>query len=351
VYEADVAQDKDSMMNPSIKSARATLAGATRTGWQVLVRYGPVCAALWICTAFPSYAAQVTWQEDMVCGKDPQRPDHQPGLARRYVVTPSGTIAYYRFGQGSPIVLVTGYRATMSNWNAYFLGELAQRHEVIVLDNRGIGDSVSDTTRYGMADLARDTLTLIQTLKLRDVTLLGWSMGGMVAQTLLMQHPDRIRDAVLMNTAPPGWKGDNVPPEVMRVLSGSPSTTFGQVMSMLFPPNAVQQAEQCFRSDMFKPGDYGSVGIPARVTQQQDALLSAWTADKRAFGRLRDIGVPTLVLSAQNDAVLAPANGAVLNEAIPGSSFVEASDAGHAMMYQYPRALAQRIIKFIETGR
>jgi pimeloyl-ACP methyl ester carboxylesterase len=316
----------------------------------LLARYGSIYMALLVCITVPAHAAPVAWKEDMVCGKDPQRPDHQPGLAQRYVVTPNGAIAYYSFGQGNPIVLVTGYRATIANWNAYFLGELAKHHRVIVLDNRGIGGSVSQATRYGMADLARDTLTLIQTLKLRDVTLVGWSMGGMVAQTLLMQHPDRIRDAVLMNTAPPGHGGDAVPADVMRILSGAPGTTFGQVMSVLFPANVEEQAEQCFARDMFKPADYGPVRVPAQVAQSQDALLGEWSADKQAFRRLRGIKVPVLVLSSQNDAVLAPANAAALNKAIPRSSLVEASDAGHAMMYQYPRALAQRIIKFIDTS-
>jgi pimeloyl-ACP methyl ester carboxylesterase len=337
-------------MKRSIKSKHSRFAGVVRTAMALLARCGSIYMALLVSMTVPAHATPVTWNEDMVCGKDPQRPDHQPGLAQRYVVTPNGTIAYYSFGQGSPIVLVTGYRATISNWNAYFLGELAKHHQVIVLDNRGIGGSVSETRRYGMADLAQDTLTLIQTLKLRDVTLVGWSMGGMVAQTLLMQHPGRIRDAVLMNTAPPGHSGDAVPADIMRILSGSPGTTFGQVMSVLFPPNAEKQAEQCFARDMFKPADYGSVRVSAQVTQSQDALLGEWKADEQAIGRLRGIKVPTLVLSAQNDAVLTPANAAALNKAIPRSSLVEASDAGHAMMYQYPRALAQRIMTFIDTS-
>jgi pimeloyl-ACP methyl ester carboxylesterase len=341
-------------MNKAIESLRAWLDALahTRTGPPALARAAIVCAAaLGVCPGTAVHAAPVSWKEDMVCGQDPQRPDRQPGLTQRYVVTPDGTIAYYRFGQGTPIVLVTGYRATISNWNAYFLGELAKRHEVIVFDNRGIGGSVSGTTQYRMADLARDTLTLIQTLRLRDVTLVGWSMGGMVAQTLLMQRPDQIREAVLMNTAPPGWSGDIVPPGVMRILSGAPGTTYAQVMSVLFPPDAERQAEECFSRDMFRPADYGSVHIPAQATQSQDALLRAWTADTQASTRLRGIGVATLVVSAQDDAVLAPRNGVALNDAIPGSSLVEAADAGHAMMYQYPRALAQRIMTFIETWR
>jgi pimeloyl-ACP methyl ester carboxylesterase len=296
-------------------------------------------------------ADTVTWKEDMVCGAQPQRPDRRPGLAQRYAVTPNGALAYYRFGQGSPIVLVTGYRATMSEWNAYFLEELARRHEVVVFDNRGIGGSVWSAGSYRVDDLARDTLTLIETLRLRDVTLVGWSMGGMIAQTLLMQRPSQIRDAVLMNTAPPGPHGEAVPADVMGVLSGSAGAGFGQIMSALFPANVEQQAQRCFVGDMFKPADYGPVRIPAKVTQAQDGLLGAWTADAQAFRRLDQFGVPTLVVSALDDEVLQPRNGFALHAAIPGSSLVEAKDAGHAMMYQYPRALAQRIGEFVETGR
>jgi len=298
-----------------------------------------------------THTQPVSWKEDMVCGADPRRPDTQAGLSQRYVLTPTGTIAYYRFGRGSPIVLVTGYRATIANWNAYFLGELARRHEVIVFDNRGIGASASDTSQYGIEDLARDTATLIQTLRLRDATVVGWSMGGMVVQTLLMQQPPEIRNAVLMNTAPPGPHGVPVPANIMRILSGGPGVTFNQVMSVLFPPNVQEQADRCFVRDMFKPADYGSVRIPAQVTRSQDALLDAWAANGQAFGRLRGVTIPTLVAYAMEDAILAPRNSVALHDALADSSMLEAADAGHAMMYQYPRALAQRISEFADTGR
>ena len=97
--------------------------------------------------------------------------------------TPRGPIAYYRFGRGSPILLVTGFRATLSEWNATFLAELAKDHEVIVFDNRGIGQSIPDAASFTVEDMARDTAALINTLKLHRPTVVGWSMNGWLHRT------------------------------------------------------------------------------------------------------------------------------------------------------------------------
>jgi pimeloyl-ACP methyl ester carboxylesterase len=183
--------------------------------WPNLLAWASLTAAA-LCAGGAAWAQPVSWKEAMVCGADPQRPDARADLTQRYVITPHGTIGYYRFGQGTPIVLVTGYRATIANWNAYFLGELAKRHEVIVFDNRGIGASAPRTDAYRIEDLARDTSALMQTLRLRDVTVVGWSMGGMIVQTLLTHQPEQVRNAVLMNTAPPGPEGVPVPDPASR---------------------------------------------------------------------------------------------------------------------------------------
>jgi pimeloyl-ACP methyl ester carboxylesterase len=102
---------------------------------------------------------------------------------------------------------------------------------------------------------------------------------------------------------------------------------------------------------MFRPADYGAVKVPAQVAQAQDAILQAWTADPRAFAALEHIGVPALVAYARDDAILAPRNSEALLRALPGSASLEVDDAGHAMMYQYPRALARRLGEFADTGR
>jgi pimeloyl-ACP methyl ester carboxylesterase len=307
-----------------------------------------VCAGLIAGQAFAvASAAPVAYPDDMLCGAELPRPDRGAALAEQVAQTPHGAIGYYRFGQGSPIVLITGYRATVAEWNAYFLGELAKDHEVIVFDNRGIGQSRADGTRYGIEDLAGDTAALIDALNLKGATVVGWSMGGMVAQQLAIDHPKLVGKLVLMSSMPPGPRAVPVAGRVERVLSGSGSGHFGRVMDVLFPADVAQQAKQCFIGDMFAPRGYAEPRIPAAVTQAQDALIARWTRDGDALAELRRVAVPTLVLAGTDDTVLPLRNSVVLGETLPHATLVEVDGAGHAMMYQYPRQLAERIGAFI----
>jgi len=138
-------------------------------------------------------------------------------------------MAHYRFGHGSPIVLVTEFRAALSEWNAAFLAELAKHHDVIVFDNRGVGRSILDATSFAGEDMARDTAALIEALKLRRPTVVGWSMGGSIVQRLATDDPGAIGRMILMSALAPGAAGVPLPPDVEATLSGSPSVTFDDV--------------------------------------------------------------------------------------------------------------------------
>lgn len=295
-------------------------------------------------------AAPVTYQPDMLCGADLPRPDRGAVPVEQVLKTQRGSIGYFRFGHGSPILLITGYRATMANWNAYFLGELAQSHEMVILDNRGIGASNAANAGYSIKDLATDSATLIKALKLKNTTVVGWSMGGMIAQELALNEPALVHRLVLMSTMPPGLQADMIPGDVERTLSGGPGVTFERVMDVLFPTDVQQQANACFRQDMFTPTGYAVPSIPKSVTAAQQKLMERWKQDDHAYDRLGGLAIPTLVLAGTDDAVLPPDNTLTLSHALPNATVVEVKDAGHAMMYQYPRQLAQRINAFIAAG-
>ena len=306
-----------------------------------------VMAALAGWVTSPAQAETVDYREDMICGADLPRPDHDVRLHEQIAHTANGTVGYYRFGQGSPIVLVTGYRASMAEWNAYFLGELAKTHDVIVFDNRGIGLSKANDKNYRVEDLARDTAALIKTLNLKDPTVVGWSMGGIIAQQLALDEPALVGRLVLMSSMPAGSRAAPPPPGVERILSGEGKGHFENVMEVLFPQSIDQQAKRCFIGDMFAPRDYASPRIPWPITQAQDDILRRWKQDEHAFERSQRIPVPTLVLSGTDDKVLVPRNSLVLSQSLPDATLVEVDAAGHAMMYQYPRQLARRIDEFI----
>ncbi|MDE8559216.1 alpha/beta fold hydrolase [Pantoea vagans] len=143
---------------------------------------GRILACLQICALVVlwGYAGQSvnaapvnSADEKLVCGDDSRRPDRSAGLREQSVSTPDGSIAYYRFGHGSPVIFFTGYRATIAEWNTRFLGELAAQHEIILYDNRGVGRSVTGGARFGIKDMASDAARLISALGVHDATIVG----------------------------------------------------------------------------------------------------------------------------------------------------------------------------------
>jgi pimeloyl-ACP methyl ester carboxylesterase len=304
----------------------------------------------WVLALLPAsaFARDIRFPAENTCSGFAHRPDRDPALRQQIAHTPSGDIAYYRFGHGSPVVLQTGFRATIAEWNVEFLAALANKHEVIVFDNRGVGRSQPGASSFTVEDMAGDAAALIDALHLRDVTAIGWSMGGAVVQQLAIDRPAALRRIVLMNAPAPGRLGVPVPPTIAAVLSGVPGTTFASVMRVLFPPSAFDAAQQCFRANMFSPADYGSPAITPTVTQGQSALLSDWAGDNASAVALKAVQADTLVVTGADDVVLPRQNSDALVRLIAGARLMVVASAGHAMMYQYPDALAALINSFIQ---
>jgi pimeloyl-ACP methyl ester carboxylesterase len=270
-------------------------------------------------------------------------------LRQSVVAIPDGRLAYYRFGYGRPLLLITGYRATVSEWNAAFLDALAKDREVIVLENPGVGASHVAHAPDSMEGMATAVSEFIDALHLRQVDVVGWSMGGMIAQQLALDHPRQVSSLVLLSTTPPGRGAVPVSAAVNTVLSGHAPSPFEAVMGVLFPSDAQAQAMRCFRSDMFTPKDYARTHVDEGVAQAQSRAMSAWWSDDKAAAALAQLPIPVLVIVGAKDAVLAPRNAQVLKQTLPRASVYEAADGGHALMYQEPVSLARRITRFLDA--
>ena len=105
-------------------------------------------------------------------------------------------IAYRRIGNGRPLLVLNGFAATSADWDPSFIDRLASSNELILLDNRGIGHSTDDGQPFDIAQLADDAARTIEMLGIERVSLLGWSMGGFIAQTLALKHPGRINKLI-----------------------------------------------------------------------------------------------------------------------------------------------------------
>jgi pimeloyl-ACP methyl ester carboxylesterase len=294
-----------------------------------------------------SVARTARYPVEAACTSPPAVSPIYAGASEQVVQTPRGPIGFYRFGRGSPIVLVTGFRATISEWDAAFLAELAKHHDVVAFDNRGIGRSIPNAATFTVQDMARDTAALIGVLKLHRPTVLGWSMGGSIVQQLAIDDPGAVGRMVLMGAFAPGAAGVPVSPDVQAKPSGTPGVTSDDIMAVLFPAASVAEAMHCFRQDMYRPNGYGKPVISTAVTEGQSALIEAWGSQDAAAAALPKVRIPTLILPGADDAVVSGRNAEALRRLLPESRLLTIDNAGHAMMYQYPVALAREISSFV----
>src|SRR5436853_5651527 len=115
------------------------------------------------------------------------------------VAVDGAQLVCHRIGGGRPLVLLNGFGATSADWDPSFIDRLASSNELILVNNRGIGGSTDDGQAFDIARLADDTAHVIENLGVERVSVLGWSMGGFIAQALALNYADHIDKLVLLS--------------------------------------------------------------------------------------------------------------------------------------------------------
>lgn len=272
-------------------------------------------------------------------------------LKPQIIATPTGKIEYYRFGKGTPLVLITGYFANVHTWSASFLKALAAKHDVIIFNNRNVGGSTNSSNKYQAADLAEDTKYLLDGLHLSHVSLLGISMGGMIAQQFAITYPKAVDHLILINTFIAGIKPVYPNKEVQEDLYRTPKGKFKQylmALRILFPPQARYKMFFVFFHDRFQ-SQVKEAPMSARTIEQQRQLVLDWIKDKPALEKIKQLKIPVLILSGGSDSVIPPSNTDVLHKEIPHSILIRWKDGGHVMIFQYPESIANVINQWLLT--
>ncbi len=215
-------------------------------------------------------------------------------------------IGYRRIGDGQPLLVLNGFAATSADWDPSFIDGLASSNDLILLDHRGMGSSTDDGKAFDVAQLASDAAHVIETLSLERTSVLGWSMGGFIAQTLALQHPYRVNKLILLSTDPGGAQADLASTAVWSQLidmSGTPHEQARRLLSLLFPSGV---AESFYR-------EFGDIVAAARaqlspdLVKRQGAAMDAW--HRNGVGdRLREISAPVLIATGTEDVVIPPSN-------------------------------------------
>jgi pimeloyl-ACP methyl ester carboxylesterase len=252
-------------------------------------------------------------------------------------------IAYKMFGKGEVLLLIPGSSMTMDEWEPNVLNKLASNHTVVIFDNRGIGKTTAGNKTWSIEQFANDTAGLLDALKIeKPVDVLGFSLGGSIAQELTLMHPQKVNKLILYatncggkTTLPP-----QLSPSAMKsMMSGNASKyTF---LSALFPKEWIKANAayvQKFISLMTLP--------PMGSIQHQAEVSLNW---KGACDILPSITKPTLIITGTDDVTSPPANSLVLAEKIPGAWLVQIKGGGHGAIFQYPDKFSRIILTFLET--
>src|SRR5690242_9608072 len=157
----------------------------------------------------------------------------------RFAVEIGGSQIIYRaIGNGPPLLVLNGFAATAADWDQCFIDGLSSGHELILLNNRGIGGSTDDGQSFDISELAEDAAGVIAILGFERMSVLGWSMGGFIAQALAVEHPDRIEKLILLSTDFGGATADLASSEVWSQLvdpSGTGDEQGRRLVPLLFP--------------------------------------------------------------------------------------------------------------------
>jgi pimeloyl-ACP methyl ester carboxylesterase len=234
----------------------------------------------------------------------------------------------------------------MDQWDPEFLDALAKRHRLVVFDPRGVGRSTDTPDDLTVAAMMADAARLITTLRLARPDVLGWSIGGMVAQQLALDRPDLVRRLVLAATSPGTARAAGPTAKALSVAT-KPGATLAERLALLFPPAHNNVRESYLGRILKRP----SIAVPSTtVIARQLSAMTTWMAGETAA--LPRLGIlakraRVLVAGGAGDIVLPPVNARLIARALPRAEVVVYARAGHGFLFQERARFAPRVLRFL----
>ncbi|WP_027179561.1 alpha/beta fold hydrolase [Maridesulfovibrio bastinii] len=254
-----------------------------------------------------------------------------------YTVKVNGVSLGYKIaGEGDHILLIMGYGYPMNFWDFNFIKLLSKNHRVIIFDNRGIGSSSSDSRSFSIDLFASDAYVLIRELGLKKVSVLGWSMGAVVAGKLAADYPESVNKLILYA----GFIDQRPVLESLAEIKRIPSDEFEQ---KAFPVKWVANHPMAFDSFTISKPDFSS-----KAVSRQHSALAGWSGGKDLFKRIK---TPALVVYGEDDWVVPAKQSLEIANLISGSWRAGFKGAGHWLMFQNPYGLVETIDNFLSVNQ
>ena len=285
--------------------------------------------------------------------------DHQAvrdDVVTAYTDAPTRTVsaggvsyAYREVGPrtGAPVIFLTHLAAVLDNWDPRVVDGIAAKHRVIAFDNRGVGASTGKTADTIEA-MAADAVTFIRALGLEQVDLLGFSLGGMIAQVIVREHPQLVRRLILAGTGPAGGEGIKNVTKLSHLDTARALLTRQDPKQFLFFTRTAngRRAGKEFLARLKERTENRDKAISIRSYLTQLKAIHRWglaTPDD-----LSTIGQPVLVVNGESDRMVPTKNSSDLARRLPNSELVIYPDAGHGGIFQYHEQFVGKALEFLE---
>ncbi len=288
----------------------------------------------------------------------------------QFIETNGIRFAYRLFGKdsGVPLVFMQHFRGGMDNWDPAVTDGFAKDRPVILFDNAGVGGS-SGETPHTIVEMSAYAIDFISALGIKEVDILGFSIGGCIAQEFVLRNPELVRRLLLVCTGPRGGEPTQ-DVQATPYLTGVPKSTTEELNSFLYlffsqSKNSQAAGKAFFERRTFRTSDVDTPtsqqtmnaqldalaewGLPLIATSRRDTRTQAYQESDKQFIYLRSIAQPTLVVSGNRDLIIPAVNSFILSQYIANAQLIIYPDSGHGAIFQYSDLFLEHARIFLDS--
>jgi pimeloyl-ACP methyl ester carboxylesterase len=264
------------------------------------------------------------------------------------------TYAYRRFGGGirRPLLCFQHFTGTLDNWDPAVTDPLGADREVILFDSAGVGRSTGKVPTR-IADMTVHALDFLDALHMTSCDVLGFSLGGMVAQQMALDRPSLVHRMILVGTAPRG--GEDImhleKPTLAKHL-GDPTLKGYAVLQKIFfaASSSSQAAGGAFIERLAERREDLDTPSGPDVAAAQMAAFREWEQrNENSFAELQALHQPTLVINGTHDEMIPIANSYRLSESLPNAMLLAYPDSGHGSLFQFHESFTRHVAAFLAS--